>query len=52
MFKLQGLQQMIKKPTHDSGTVIDHYMYHTHSIQYKQMSQTVITVIMILYYVF
>ena len=24
MFKLQGLQQMIKKPTHDSGTIIDH----------------------------
>ena len=24
MLKLQGLQQMIKKPTHDSGTIIDH----------------------------
>ena len=24
MFKLQGLQQMIKKPTHDSGMIIDH----------------------------
>ena len=30
MFKLQGLQQMIKKPTHDSGTIIDHvYVSHT-----------------------
>ena len=30
MFKLQGLQQMIKKPTHDSGTIIDHvYISHT-----------------------
>ena len=24
MFKLQGLKQMIKKPTYDSGTIIDH----------------------------
>ena len=30
MFKLQGLQQMIKKPTHDSGTIVDHvYVSHT-----------------------
>ena len=30
MLKLQGLQQMIKKPTHDSGTIIDHvYVSHT-----------------------
>ena len=30
MFKLQGLQQMIKKPTHDSGTITDHvYVSHT-----------------------
>ena len=30
MFKLQGLQQMVKKPTHDSGTIIDHvYVSHT-----------------------
>ena len=30
MFRLQGLQQMIKKPTHDSGTIIDHvYVSHT-----------------------
>ena len=30
MFKLQGLQQMNKKPTHDSGTITDHvYVSHT-----------------------
>ena len=30
MFKLQGLQQMIQKPTHDSGTITDHvYVSHT-----------------------
>ena len=30
MFKSQGLQQMIKKSTHDSGTIIDHvYVSHT-----------------------
>ena len=30
MFKLQGLQQMIKKPTHDIGTITDHvYVSHT-----------------------
>ena len=52
MLKLQGWQQMIKKPTHDSGTIIDHvYLSHTLNT-IKQMSQTAITVIMILYYVF
>ena len=30
MLKLQGLQQMIQKPTHDSGIIIDHvYVSHT-----------------------
>ena len=30
MFRLQGLKQMIKKPTHHSGTIIDHvYVLHT-----------------------
>ena len=24
MFRLQGFKQMVNKPTHDSGTVIDH----------------------------
>ena len=35
MFRLQGLKQMIKIPTHDSGTIIDHvYVSHTlNSIQ-------------------
>ena len=32
MFRLQGLKQMIKKPTHDSGAIIDHvYVSHTHT---------------------
>ena len=30
MFRLQGLKQMINKPTHDSGTILDHvYVSHT-----------------------
>ena len=30
MFRLQGFQQMISKPTHNSGTIIDHvYVSHT-----------------------
>ena len=30
MFRLQGLKQMINKPKHDSGTIIDHvYVSHT-----------------------
>ena len=30
MFRLQGFQQMISKPKHDSGTIIDHvYVSHT-----------------------
>ena len=30
MFRLQGFQQIISKPTHHSGTIIDHvYMSHT-----------------------
>ena len=30
MFRSQGLKQMINKPTHDSGTTIDHvYVLHT-----------------------
>ena len=31
MFKLQGLQQMIKTPTHDSGTIIDQFICITHA---------------------
>ena len=30
MFRLQGLKQMISKPTHDSGTIID-YVYVSHT---------------------
>ena len=35
MFRSQGFQQMVNKPTHDSGTIIDHvYMSHTlHTMQ-------------------
>ena len=30
MFRSQGFQQMVNKPTHDSGTIIDHvYMSQT-----------------------
>ena len=30
MFRLQGFKQMISKPTHDSGTIMDHlYVSHT-----------------------
>ena len=30
MFRSQGFKQMVNKPTHDSGTIIDHdYMSHT-----------------------
>ena len=35
MFRSQGFQQMVNKPTHDSGTIIDHvYMSQTlHTMQ-------------------
>ena len=39
MFKLQGLQQMIKKPTHDSGTIIDH-VYVSHPLNTIQTDVT------------
>ena len=30
MFRLQGFKQVISKPTHDSGIIIDHvYVSHT-----------------------
>ena len=49
MFRLQGFQQMISKPTHDGGTIIDH-VYVSHTLNtIKQMLQTAITVIMIAY---
>ena len=34
MFRLQAFKQMVSKPTHDSGTIIDHV----------SMSQTVNTI--------
>ena len=39
MFKLQGLQQMIKIPTHDSGTIIYH-VYVTHTLNTIQTDVT------------
>ena len=35
MFRLQGFKQIVNKPTHDSGTIIDHvYVSQTvHTIQ-------------------
>ena len=49
MFRLQGFKQMVNKPTHNSGTIIDH-VYVLQYIQCKQMSETAITVIMIAFY--
>ena len=47
----QGFKQMVNKPTHDSGTIIDHvYVAQTVNTM-QQMSQIVITVIMIAFYV-
>ena len=51
MFRLQGFKEMVSKPTHDSGTIIDHVYISQTLIQWKQMSQTAITVIMIAFYV-
>ena len=39
MLKLQGLQQMINKPTHDSGTIIDH-VYVSHKLNTIQTDVT------------
>ena len=50
MFRLQCFKQMVNKPTYNSGTIIDH-IYVSQYIQYKQMSQTAIIVIMITFYV-
>ena len=47
--RLQGFQQIISKPTHDSGTIIDPCICVTHLIQYKQMLQSAISVNMIAY---
>ena len=51
MFRLEGFKQMVCKPTHDSGTIIDHvYVLQTVNTS-KQMSQTAITMMIIVYYV-
>ena len=51
MFRLHAFKQSVSELTHDSGTVIDHiYVFQTVNTM-KQMSQAVITVIMITFYV-
>ena len=50
-FRSKGFKQMVNKPTHDSGTIIDH-VYTSQTLNTMQtMSQTAITVIMIPFYV-
>ena len=44
-FRLQGFKQMVKKPTHDSGTII----YH---VYVSQAVNTIQTVIMIAFYIY
>ena len=39
MFRLQGLKQMINKPTHDSGTIIDH-VYVSQTVNTMQTDVT------------
>ena len=39
MFRLQGFQQMISKPTHDSGTILD-YVYVPHTLNKIQTDVT------------
>ena len=50
MLRLQGFQQMISKPTHDSGTIIDH-VYVSYTLNTIQTDVTTpIIVIMIAHY--
>ena len=50
MLRLQACQQMFSKLTHYTGTIIDH-VYLSHIVKpCKQMSQTVVTVIMMSFY--
>ena len=51
MFRSQTFNQMVSKLTHDSGTIIDHVDVSQTINTMQQMSQTVITVIMISFYV-
>ena len=39
MFRLQGFKQMVNKPTHDSGTIIDH-IYVSQTLNTKQTDVT------------
>ena len=39
MLRLQGFQQMVNKPTHDSGAIIDHVYVSQTVNTIKQMSQ-------------
>ena len=39
MFRLQGFKQMVSKPTHDSGTIID-YVYMSQTLNTMQMDVT------------
>ena len=50
MLRLQGFTQMINKPTHDSGTIID-LAYVSQTVNTMQTDAIVITVIMITFYV-
>ena len=51
LFRLQVFKQMVSKLTHDSRTIIDHVYVSQTLTAMQQMSQTVITVIMISFYV-
>ena len=51
MLRLQDFKQMVNKPTHESGIIIDKVYVLPALIQCKQMSQTSITMIMIVFYV-
>ena len=39
MFRSQGFQQMVNKPTHDSGTIIDH-VYKSQTLHTMQTDVT------------
>ena len=39
MFTLQGFKQMVSKPTHDSGTIIDH-IYVSQTVNTMQTDVT------------
>ena len=39
MFRSQGFQEMVNKPTHDSGTIIDH-VYKSQTLHTMQTDVT------------